>query len=43
MFYKTTAVPLLLHGNESRAVKKKDMATIQKTEMNFLRLVKGVH
>jgi hypothetical protein len=36
MFYKTTAVPLLLHGNESRAVKKERHCNHSEDRNEFL-------
>jgi hypothetical protein len=40
-FYKVMALPVLLYGSETWAIKTKDMNKIQATEMRYLRSVKG--
>jgi hypothetical protein len=40
-FYKIMALPVLLYGSETSAIKTKDMSKIQATEIRYLRSVKG--
>lgn len=40
-FYKVMAIPMLLYGNETWTMNKKDATKIQSAEVKFLRSVKG--
>jgi hypothetical protein len=40
MFYKVTAVPVLMYGSESWIPKKRELSKIQVSEMRFLRYIK---